>query len=119
MAGGRPSKYDLIINKTSLQLIRYWVIKGCTEQEIANKLEIHIDTLIEWKKVKKEFSEALKAERGSADDMVEGSLFKKALAGDTTACIFWLKNRRVKEWRDKQDIEHSGDININIVKVKK
>lgn len=110
MAAGRPSKYDSVVTKTSLQLIKYWVIKGHTEQQIADKLEIHIDTLIEWKKVKREFSEALKAERDSADDMVESSLFKKALAGDTTACIFWLKNRRVKEWRDKQDIEHSGQI---------
>lgn len=114
MAGGRPSKYDAIVTREKLQLIKYWVIKGCTEQEIADKLEIHIDTLIEWKKVRKEFSEALKAERGSADDMVEGSLFKKALSGDTTACIFWLKNRRVKEWRDKQDIEHSGKMTLDI-----
>ena len=119
MAGGRPSKYDLIINKTSLQLVKYWVIKGFTEEAIAEKLDIAYSTLNEWKKTKREFSEALKAERGSADDMVEGSLFKKALAGDTTACIFWLKNRRIKEWRDKQEVEHSGDININIVKVKK
>jgi hypothetical protein len=35
---------------------------------------------------------------------------KKQLAGDTTAQIFWLKNRKQKEWRDKQDIEHSGNI---------
>lgn len=29
---------------------------------------------------------------------------------DTTAQIFWLKNRRPDRWRDKQDIEHSGQI---------
>ena len=27
---------------------------------------------------------------------------------DTTACIFWLKNRRPQDWRDAQQLEHSG-----------
>ncbi|WP_409015703.1 helix-turn-helix domain-containing protein [Anaerostipes caccae] len=29
---------------------------------------------------------------------------------DTTAQIFWLKNRKPEQWRDKRDIEHSGEI---------
>ncbi|GAB7207355.1 hypothetical protein OS21_38510 [Dickeya oryzae] len=28
---------------------------------------------------------------------------------DTTAAIFWLKNRQPKIWRDKQDINHTSD----------
>lgn len=35
----------------------------------------------------------------------------KELAADTTAQIFWLKNRKTNDWRDKKDIEHSGNIN--------
>lgn len=35
----------------------------------------------------------------------------KQVAPDTTAQIFWLKNRKTREWRDKQQIEHSGEIN--------
>lgn len=35
----------------------------------------------------------------------------KQVAPDTTAQIFWLKNRKPREWRDKQQIEHSGEIN--------
>lgn len=34
---------------------------------------------------------------------------------DTTAQIFWLKNRRPEQWRDKQDIEHSGAVNVRKV----
>lgn len=30
---------------------------------------------------------------------------------DTTAQIFWLKNRQPEKWRDKRDVEHSGNIN--------
>ena len=40
----------------------------------------------------------------------------KSVAPDVTAQIFWLKNRRAKEWRDKQDIEHSGNVGVTIVK---
>lgn len=35
----------------------------------------------------------------------------KQVAPDTTAQIFWLKNRQPRKWRDKQQIEHSGEIN--------
>lgn len=37
----------------------------------------------------------------------------KEVVPDTTAQIFWLKNRKPAQWRDKQDIEHSGEISIN------
>jgi transcriptional regulator with XRE-family HTH domain len=32
----------------------------------------------------------------------------KTVLPDTTAQIFWLKNRQPKKWRDKQQIEHTG-----------
>lgn len=31
---------------------------------------------------------------------------------DTTASIFWLKNRKPDRWRDKIETQHSGDVNI-------
>jgi hypothetical protein len=36
----------------------------------------------------------------------------KEVQPDTTAQIFWLKNRRSAAWRDKQDVEHSGNITL-------
>lgn len=36
---------------------------------------------------------------------------KRHMAGDTTAQIFWLKNRKPNEWRDKKNIEHTGEVN--------
>jgi transcriptional regulator with XRE-family HTH domain len=39
-------------------------------------------------------------------------VIKKQVVADTTAQIFWLKNRKPAEWRDKQELEHSGGINI-------
>lgn len=34
----------------------------------------------------------------------------KEVVPDTTAQIFWLKNRRPDKWRDKQDMELSGEV---------
>src|SRR5262249_27421300 len=48
---------------------------------------------------------ALKRGREASDARVEESLYRNALAGNTTAQIFWLKNRRPSEWRDVQNIE--------------
>lgn len=52
--------------------------------------------------------------------MVVTKTTKKQVAPDTTAQIFWLKNRKPQEWRDKQevdlkaDIEGQQEINVNI-----
>lgn len=36
----------------------------------------------------------------------------KELPPDTTACIYWLKNRRPEKWRDRQEIELSGEVKL-------
>lgn len=46
---------------------------------------------------------------GNAGSSVERVPIRKIYPPDPTAAIFWLKNRRPKEWRDKQEIEHTGD----------
>lgn len=45
---------------------------------------------------------------------------KKHIPGDTTAMIFWLKNRMPDKWRDKQEmnLDTTQPINISIVRDK-
>jgi hypothetical protein len=43
-------------------------------------------------------------------EMKPTKVVSKQVSPDTTAQIFWLKNRKPKQWRDKQDIEHSGSM---------
>lgn len=43
-------------------------------------------------------------------ELVPSKVVTKEVHPDTTAQIFWLKNRKPKEWRDKQEIEHSGGL---------
>ena len=35
---------------------------------------------------------------------------KKHVAPDTAAAFIWLKNRQPERWRDKREVQHSGDI---------
>lgn len=37
----------------------------------------------------------------------------KEVVPDTTAQIFWLKNRRPEQWRDKRDVSVEGKLNTN------
>ena len=36
---------------------------------------------------------------------------EKEVVPDTTAQIFWLKNRKPEEWREKQEVQMSGAVN--------
>lgn len=97
----RPSKYESHV-APRLDEVADWARNGATNKEIAANLGISIDSLCEYKKEFSEFSEVLKKTRDFVDGKVETALLNKALNGDTTAIIFWLKNRRPKQWRDKQ-----------------
>lgn len=52
-------------------------------------------------------------DEGPKKEMVTTKIVTKEVQPDTTAQIFWLKNRKPQQWRDKQDINHSGNMNIN------
>lgn len=125
---GRPSKFkDVDLNK-----VMRLSVAALTDEQMAIALDIAVSTLYEWKNKYPEFSEALKKGKESADRRVEHSLFERATGyehpeikyfahegivtderivtkhypPDTTAAIFWLKNRKPDEWRDAKDYNH-------------
>ena len=110
---------------------------GLTDEQIAKNMDIRTSTLYDWKNKYSEISEALKRGKEVVDRAVENALLKRALGctvkekttmydengektservvekdvpPDTTAQIFWLKNRKPEEWRDKRDIGLSGEV---------
>lgn len=101
--------------------------QGATDAEVADTLRVSITTLKTWKTTRPEFLTTLKAGKETSDNRVQRSLYERAVGytydsvkifcntktgevtevpykehvpPDTTACIFWLKNRRPAEWRD-------------------
>lgn len=94
MAKGQYQKW---LENDNLILLQGWKRNGLTDEQIAQNIGIRRETLYDWKKKYPNISNALKIGHEQANFAVEGKLLKKALSGNTTAMIFWLKNN----WRDK------------------
>lgn len=126
---GRPSKFK----ELDLEKVKKVASKGWTDLEMADFFEVAESTWYKWKVDFPDFSEALRLWKQEADERVERSLFERATGythaeekifndggepmrvetrkhypPDTTAAIFWLKNRNPEQWRDKTETEHSG-----------
>lgn len=102
MAKGKYQKWLL---KENLLLLEGWARDGLTDEQIAKNIGITLSTFYEWKKKYSDISESLKKGKEIVDYEVENALLSSALEGNTTAQIFWLKNRRPDKWRDKQKEE--------------
>lgn len=105
-------KYDKWLKPEGLLLLEGWARDGLTDEQISNNIGISRSTLAEWKKKYEDIADTLKKGKEVVDYQVENALLRNAIKGDTTAQIFWLKNRRPDKWRDKRDLEHSGGINV-------
>ena len=98
-------KYEKWLKEENLLLLEGWARDGLTDEQIAKNIGITVSTFYEWKKKYSEISEPLKKGKEVVDYEVENALLSSALGGNTTAQIFWLKNRRPDKWRDKQKEE--------------
>lgn len=89
--------YKEWLEPEKLVTLQGWKRNGLTDAQIAKNIGINARTLDKWKAKYGRIRQALKIGRTQANFMVEGELFKKAMGGNTTAMIFFLKNN----WRDK------------------
>ena len=104
----------------------FWMAQaGLTNKQIAHEMGVTVRTLDNWKKTHPEFLRSLKHGKATPDEDVEAALLRRAKGftyqegdrsrvalPDTTACIFWLKNRRPEQWRDKQEIAFTKPVEI-------
>lgn len=127
---GRPTEYD---DKFPVQAAKLCEL-GATDDELADFFNVHRATIYRWKHEYPEFCDSIKSGKVFADERVERSLYQKAtgynvteevavklkedqhkeivevvqlekhVPAETTAAIFWLKNRRSQDWRDKQEV---------------
>ena len=107
-------KYEDWITESGLTLLEGWARDGLTDEQIASNCGISTSTLYRWKDEHREIREALKKGKEIVDYEVENALFRSAMEGNTTAQIFWLKNRRPDKWRDKPaDTNDTLNLTIN------
>lgn len=111
---------------------------GATDKQLADFFSVKEQTINNWKKDFPEFFESLKRAKEDVDSQIVKSLFQRAKGyehddidikmfngeiietpltkhypPDTTACIFWLKNRQPDKWRDKTETAVTAT-NLNI-----
>lgn len=130
MAKGRPSKYHDKVPEQALKLCRL----GATDKELADFFGVKESTINNWKLEHPAFLESLKKGKDLSDAEVADKLYRRAVGyahpdshisnylgevkvtpvvkhypPDTTACIFWLKNRQSAKWRDKIETGDADD----------
>jgi transcriptional regulator with XRE-family HTH domain len=124
---GRPSKWKDEFVETVYKL----TLLGLIDEDIADVLGISLRAYNSYKKSNAEFSQAIKKGKQIADANVVEKLYNRAngykyeekkikdgvvvetiikhMPPDTTAMIYWLKNRQKEHWRDR--IEQT---NVNV-----
>lgn len=135
--GGRPTDFkdEMCVQAEKLCLL------GATDKQLADFFGVTEQTINNWKNDHPKFFESIKRGKLDADTKVAESLYKRALGyshpeddikvcdkeiiitptikhypPETTAAIFWLKNRQPKNWRDRVETEIAGN-NINKIEV--
>ncbi|WP_313386917.1 hypothetical protein [Chishuiella sp.] len=123
---GRPTDYKVEYNEQVYKLC----LLGATDSEIGDFFNVSEVTINAWKKEYPEFLKSIKKGKEYADANVANKLYNRALGykheedkifndqgvplivptvkhypPDTTAAIFWLKNRQPAKWREKQEVE--------------
>lgn len=126
----RKSKYQDWLTEGGLARLGGWAREGLTDEEISKKVGISRSTLSQWKKKYEVIADTLKKGKEVVDMQVEDSLLRRALGfdyeetetlitedangnqtkrvkkykkhalPDTTAIIYWLKNRKPDQWRN-------------------
>lgn len=129
MPAGRPTAYKAEYAEQAYKLC----LLGATDASLADFFGVTEKTVNTWKEKHPEFLQSLKGGKDEADANVAKRLYSRAMGytheavkivadaktgsehivpytehypPDTTACIFWLKNRQSKQWRDR--VEHTG-----------
>lgn len=125
----RVAKYTELLTREGLLQIEGWAKDGLIDEQIAKNMGVAYSTFKDWKKRFPDLSDVLKRSKEVVDREVENALFesakgfvyeeetvtntgevvtvKKYSKPNVTAQIFWLKNRKRNEWRDKQEIEQT------------
>ena len=133
------AKYTEWLTEEGLIKIEGWARDGLIDKQIAQNIGVAYSTFREWVKKFPALSASLKKGKEVVDRQVENALFKSAtgyeytevteeltekgmeitkkvtkqVAPNPTAAIFWLKNRKPDEWRDRKETEVSGVLNIS------
>lgn len=135
MPAGRPTKYR---DDYPEQAYRHCLL-GATDIELARLFGVDEQTINTWKDVHPDFRGSILAGKDEADAHVAKAMYHRALGykhdavkifmpqgaaepvyapytehypPDTQAASLWLRNRQSAKWRDKADVNVSGQLSL-------
>ena len=123
---GRPSLYKPEFAEQAYGLC----LAGATNQELADGFDVGHSTIDNWLRKHPEFAQAVRSGRSLADGKVAHGLYARAIGysyestrvllhrgepllvrhtvhrpPDVRACIFWLRNRRPRQWAENRPVQ--------------
>jgi hypothetical protein len=106
MAAGRPTEFKEAMGEEILQLMA----SGLSLAAAAAELGIHRHRVYEWVDRHPAFADTVKLAQAKRQLFLERRLLSTGAQPVVTSTIFALKNAGAADWRDKQEIEHSGKV---------
>ena len=111
MPAGRPTNYNPELGEQIIALME----QGLSLAAAAGELGVHRRRVYDWKDRHPEFAELVDIAMVKRQAFLEKRLLDLGSAGPhVTAAIFALKNAAAADWREKQEIEHSGGTNNTV-----
>lgn len=110
---GRAGRKRIKFTEEDYLNIEKWSGNGLSEKQIAELLNTSTSTISRRKTERGRFDKALKTGRAKSIAAVTNALYTSALDGNTTAQIFFLKNRDSGSWMDKAEVNH----NLNLAEI--
>ena len=114
---GRKSKYETNVQPKLFE-IAAWCRDGLTDKQIAEKLDISIDSFYKYKKEFSEFSDTLKETKEIADIKVENSLNKNANGYDYEEQTVVMKKEVIYNEQGKRVKEITYPVTVTVIKHK-
>lgn len=107
MAGGRPTLYDPAYCEVVVETMR----EGKSLMSVAAQIGVGRSTLTLWMKEHPEFLLAVEEGKALCARKWEEIALNNAMTGmgNATLTVFGLKNMARDEWKDKQEVEHTGE----------
>jgi hypothetical protein len=110
---GRPTDFNPAMGEEILNLMA----SGLSLAAAAADIGIHRQRVYEWVERHPDFADTVKLAQVKRQLFLERRLLSADVGPVVTSTIFALKNAGAEDWRDKQDIEHSGGVSVQIVRL--
>lgn len=105
---GRPTDFKPEYGDRILELMT----EGLSLAAAAAEIDVHRQRVYEWLEKHPEFADTVRLAQAKRQNFLERRLLKADVGPVVTSTIFALKNAGPEDWREKQEVQHSGGVRM-------